>query len=209
MKRMLAGHIPLRWLADRRDGVLAGSRAEETERHLATGCATCARSVRQLDGAVAALRAGPLEPAPRPLVRRAARMFREERLVAAFAGVKRLLATLIYDERVQLAVALRAVPGDTRRMLWTFGEHELDACLTTVAGGADFLGTISPAENGGHATVTGWVRAIRGGSEVARADLGPLGRFTFRGLTPGTYVIEGEVDGAPFALPPFLIPKGS
>jgi len=195
-------HVTLRVVADLADGLLSGRRAAEGGAHLAA-CPPCRRRADELGATVAALAQGPLPAPPRAAVRAVKRSYRRAQWAWALRRAAEWVGELVYDQRVAPVAALRSGPGETRRLLWAFGEHELDACVTATGHGADLLGQVSPAS--GDADAEGEVLLYRDGKVLHRVALAEGGRFTFRGLAPGTYALAGTVDGHDFALPPFVV----
>jgi hypothetical protein len=193
-------HVPFRWLADRADGLLPAGPAGEADAHLASGCAPCRardRSVRRL---VAAIAAGPLETPPAAADRRVVSAFVRSRAPRA-ADLDALFGTLVLDQRADLLMAVRSSGADVRRLLWTVGAWEVDASVVASGAGTDLLGQAVRAEETGDGAVTGEVRARRGRRVAATAPVAADGRFTFRGLAPGAWTLEGVLDGRAFVLP--------
>jgi hypothetical protein len=196
-------HVPFRWLVDRREGLLGAPRSDEADRHLASGCVRCVGRAAHVERLVDAISAGPLAPAPNRLIESALALFAEsyDGVAAAPSGVA--FGSLLFDQRTAFAATLRSAPGDTRRMLWTFDEYELDACLVTVGTGHDLLGQVVALDDSPDGTVSGHV-AVRldvGGSTTVALE--PDGRFTFRGLASGPCALAGVVGGRRFLLPVF------
>jgi hypothetical protein len=206
MARPRSPHPPLRWLADRHDGVLTRARAGRLDAHLAAGCSACAARDAALRSTIAALRAGPLEAAPRALVRTAVRAHRAARVAAAVESVRRVVATLVFGGAPAPAFAMRAAAGDERRLLWTVGAWEIDVCVTTGARGADVLGQVVPRDDAGAAAVDARISA-RCGTRLVRTPVGADGRFALRGLAPGAWTLEGRVADTEFATTPFAVER--
>jgi hypothetical protein len=196
----------LRWFADRIDGRLAAAREAKLASHLASGCAACVAREASLRGSIAALASGPLPAAPRDLIRAASRLHAQARFASVVDAVRRVVAKLVFDGAAAPAFALRAAPGDERRMLWTAGPWDIDACLLTGAAASDLLGQVVPHDEAAGAAATGAL-AARCGSKTRRARLDAEGRFAFRGLAPGVWTIEGRVGGTDLAVPPFVVER--
>lgn len=199
-------HPPLRWFADRADGLLAPARTAALDAHLAAGCATCAARDASLRRTIHALRAGPLEAAPRALAGPARRLHRAARLAAVLDRAARAVARLVSDTRAAPAFAMRAAPGDERRLLWAVGAWEIDACLKTGSRESDLLGQVVPYAEREDAEVEGEVVA-RCGRRTVQCPLGEDGRFSLRGLAPGVWTIAGMVNGFGFALTPLAVER--
>jgi hypothetical protein len=197
-------HVSWRRLVDRRDGRLAPSRLAQAERHLASGCGPCRATAATIDDLVGAIAEGALERPPIVAERAAIRLFRDA--CASFGDLAdRVLGVLIVDRSDEFVAALRAAPGETRRLLWRVGAYEVDASLVARDVGADVFAQILPDGDDPDATVAGVVSARRGGGTVAVAAIEPDGRFTFRGLARGVYSFEGRVDATRFVLPPLAV----
>lgn len=206
MARPPDAHPPLRWFADRHDRVLTRARAARLDAHLATGCAACAARDASLRRTIAALRAGPLAPAPRALVRGAVRAHRAARVAAAVASVRRVVAELVLGGAPSPAFAMRAAEGDERRLLWTVGGWDVDVCVTTGARGADVLGQIVPRDEKDTLPIDADI-AARSGAKLVRARVGADGRFALRSLAPGAWTLEGRVADTEFTTPPFAVER--
>ena len=200
-------HPPLRWFADRVDGKLSTPRTARLEAHLAAGCAPCEARDASLRGTIAALRSGPLPEPPAALRRRAARLHMRARVAALAESARRVVARLVHDGFASPAMALRAAPGDERRVLWAMDRWEIDACLVTGARGADLLGHVVPLDDGGGGGVIEGELAARLGSRTRRERLADDGRFTFRDLAPGVWTLEGRIGATEFALPPLVVER--
>lgn len=202
MKNRNEGHARWRDLVDRRDGRLQPRQLTEVDSHLSAGCATCVHETVEIDRLVDAIAAGPLEPPPGDLERTALRLFRETNVKFA---EDLLVGVLLYDQPGEFAAAMRGANGETRRLLWRVGEYEVDASLVARTAGTDLLAQIVPGGDDPDAEVTGTVaaRSERGVRTSARVQRD--GRFTFRGLAPGVYTLEGRVDAFRFVLPPLHI----
>jgi hypothetical protein len=198
-------HVPLRLLADLRDGKLAGRRRLGTEAHLATGCAVCARASARLETALGAIAEGDLEAPPRALVRSAQRLFAQARWARVLSASVEFVARLVFDQRLEAVPALRAAVGEDRRMLWAVGDHELDLAICEGAGGTDLEGQFLPADDDGAAEVEGTVTAWREGRAVAAATLDREGRFAFARLPAGVYALAGTVGGRTFRAMPIVL----
>lgn len=206
MARRPSSHPPLRWFADRHDGVLPRARAARLDAHLATGCAACASRDAALRRTIAALRAGPLDPAPRGLVRAAVRAHRDARVAAAIASVRRVVAELVFGGAPAPEFAMRAAEGDERRLLWTVDGWDVDVCITTGARGADVLGQIVPRDDAVAAHIDATI-AARSGSKCVQARVEESGRFALRALAPGAWTLEGRVGGTAFTTTPFVVER--
>jgi hypothetical protein len=200
-------HPPLRWFADRADGLLAPARAAELDRHLATGCVPCVQRDEKLRAALGALRSGPLPPPPRDLRAAAVRLAREARLRGALARAGAVVARLVFDGRAAPALALRSAPGDERRLLWTAGPWEVDACVVCGLRSADVLGQVVAHEDRAE-TLIGELVA-RSGRRTRRAHLAADGRFALRDLAAGVWTAEVRVGATTFSLPPFQVECGA
>ena len=206
-------HLPLRWLADRRDGRLSPRRAAVADAHLGSGCRRCEQRARRLDRIVRALAAAEPEMPPEREEIRAIALLAELRPPWEEPAPGFLDGELLLDQRMELAAALRSAPGEARRLLWAFGRYELDASVVTGPAGADLLGQVVPPGDDPAAQVEGRVWAIAHGARVAEAALAQDGRFTFRRMPRGACTIEGEiqgeidgnVEGVRFRLPPLVV----
>ncbi len=198
-------HPRLRWLVDHRDGVLAGPRRDATESHLRSGCAPCEARLLRLERMLVAVAAGPLPAAPAREVRAGERLYASTHRAAGLALAAELDAVLVLDQGAALAASVRAAPGDVRRMLWTFGEWELDASLIARNGGVDVVAQVLGPEDDPDAVLAGKVTAWTAGRTVAESPLRADGRFTLRGLRPGVYALRGSVDGTRFRIPELVV----
>ncbi len=196
-------HPRFRRLLDVADGLFDDVRVRAASDHVESGCAPCRDELASIIALRDRVADGPLEAPPRAALRRASRLFVAARVRAGVAVVQRVIATLVMDGRMAAAPALRSA-GDGRRLLWTIGELELFATLSSGSRGALLRGQFLPADDEAPAP-TGAVRLVRDGRVAVHAELDDDGEFAARCLMPGTYVIEGEVGDVAFASPPFVV----
>ena len=111
MRDTTDGHVRYRQLVDLADGTLEGSRRKRADAHLDEGCDRCAATLGSVNRLTKAIGGGPLAQAPRSLSRRAVRLFGASRRAAALKNAGSILARVLFDERVELAPALRAPVG--------------------------------------------------------------------------------------------------
>jgi hypothetical protein len=196
------GHARWRDLVDRHDGRLGSRQLAAVSSHLAHGCASCVHDCAEIELLVEAIAAGPLDTPPASLDRTVLRLFRETnvRLTEDL-----LIGVLLYDQPGEFVAAMRGTSGETRRLLWRVGDYEVDASLVARASGTDLLAQIVPGGDDPDAEVTGVVAARSERGVRTSAPVQRDGRFTFRGLVPGLYTLEGRVDAVRFVLPPIHI----
>ncbi len=197
-------HASRREIADLADGTLAGPRGERVRAHVAEGCDACAAALVGATNLRALLREGPLPPPPAAALRQAKLLFRTAQARALVGRVREVLASLVLDQRLAPAAALRGAPGSARRLLWTFDGVEVVATLVLGAT-ARMTGQVLPADDADDAAPTGAVRAERDGVALASATLDDEGGFSFGSLPAGTYVLAGTVGSTAFRTPPFLV----
>jgi len=191
-------HPRFRALLDRREGLLSPRRATEVDSHLAAGCDHCGTEVAAIGELLAALGAGPLPAPPASVAKHAARLFIKRR---ARGALERIRAALIFDERLQPAMALRSAVGTARRLLFGAGELEVYLELVRAAEGWTLMGEFLPADDDG-STLDGVVFVRMGERVVGRADLDVDGTFTLEGLPDGVIGVEGRVAGRWIDVPP-------
>ncbi len=196
-------HPRFRRLLDVADGLLDDPRVHAASLHVEAGCARCSDELVSISALRDAVVAGPLAPPPLAAVRRATRLFATRRLREGVAAAQRVLAALVFDQRMAAAPALRS-GGDGRRLLWTVGDMELFATLSDDGDGVTLRGQFLPSDAEAPSP-SGDVRVVRDGRVAARPRLNDDAEFAARRLRAGTYVIEGEVGDVAFASPPFVV----
>ncbi len=163
MTRDTESHVSFRHLLDLHDGVLSGARSERARAHMASGCDDCVSLSDRIAWLLDALADAPLDGAPERDVRQAIALYHEVHGSVVWPPDDVLFGTLVLDQREELAVAVRAAAGDTRRLLWTLAAgdggcaYEVDAVLVRRADGTDLLGQVLPATDDSGATLTGHV----------------------------------------------------
>lgn len=197
-------HPRSRWLTDLADGALTGRRAEEIGSHV-QACARCAGEVEDVRAMTAALAAGPLPAPPRAVMRRVDGLFASLRVRRAAERVGRLVASLLFDQRLEPVPALRSCPGSGRRLLWAVGPLEIVATLTRDAEGWELRGQVLPQDDDGVVVPEGEISLSRTARGLRRARLDDQGEFRFDGLAAGVCELEGRVDGVVFRIPPFVV----
>jgi hypothetical protein len=200
-----SSHATFRQLVDRRDGVLSGARAAAVEAHLAPGCAHCESELLEIAALQSGIAAERLPAPPRAVLRRAKRLFRGVRARAALAAVERVVARLVFDQRLQAVPALRSGPGAARRLLWTVGDLELFVTLQRTGAHWMLQGEFLPQEDDGESRVDGDVAIVGPFGPVAAIELDAEGCFAFRDLGPSTYELEAVVNGAHVRVPAFVV----
>ncbi len=205
MRRTGTRHASWREIADLVDGVLAGVRLTRVREHVEGGCMTCAASAERLRGTVQALSAGPLPAPPTAVSRRAAGLYGAAWRRSVVGRVREVLASLIVDQRLAPALALRGAPGTGRRLLWTIPGAELVVSVTEGGARSDLRGQVLPDDDDGDDAPSGTVELLREGVPVDAEPLDAEGEFALWNLPPGTYVLRGRAGGAAFRTPPFVL----
>ncbi len=201
MSEHVTEHPRFRWLIDHVDGVLDGPRLGATESHLSASCATCESTLVEIRELTGALAAPALASPPAAVMRRAAGLF-PSRVVRR---VRELVAALVFDQRMQPAMALRATTGSARRILWTVGDLEVVVTMVRRSAANDLSGEILPALDDGDTAVVGEVTLGLVGGASQSAALDDEGAFRFDSLASGTYVLWGGSQGVRFRTPPFVV----
>lgn len=197
-------HPTLRQVLDHVDGTTGPRRGADVESHVDGGCVPCAQLRDAVTSIQDLLADGPLPRPPSAVIRSAQRLFVRRRIQSAVSAVQRIVAVLVLDQRADLVPALRSAPGETRRLLWTAGEHELYVALTATATGWDLEGEVLPPD-ASDIPPAGSLTLLRDGREVDRARLGETARFGFGSLPRGTYELAAEIDGAAVRVPAFVV----
>ena len=169
----------------------------------AAGCRSCSAVIDRLRKLVEALRAGPLPVAgstpsvdARALfasVHRAAGMRLASELDAA------LEAVLVLDGRLAPTAPLRG--ASPARLLYVFGDYELDLEMIREPEGATIRGGVLPPDDDPTRALVGAVRlenAGRGRRAPRSAVLAPDGTFVLERVPRGTWNLMGHVDGIEF-----------
>ena len=136
---------------------------------------------------------GQWEAAPPPVLQTAAK-----------AILNRIVAALTFDSWAagSLAFGVRAVPSDTRHLLFTARGRVIDIRIAPAAGHFALTGQIlGPDESG----VVEMTAASKDGTEaptVHVATLGFLGEFRLEGIHRGAYVLTLRLSGDEIELPP-------
>ena len=123
---------------------------------------------------------------------------------AAKAILNRVAAALTFDSWAagSLAFGVRAVPSDTRHLLFTAEGRDIDIRIVPAAGHFLVTGQILGPDDSGIVEMTA---AAKDGAEAPRAHvatLGFLGEFRLAGVHSGTYVLTLRVSGDEIVLPP-------
>jgi len=126
---------------------------------------------------------------------------------ATQAILNRIAAALTFDSWAagSLAFGVRAVPSDTRHLLFTAKGRDIDIRVAPVAGHFAVTGQILGPDDSGVVEMTA---AASDGMESPRAHvatLGFLGEFRLTGIQSGTYVLTLRVSGDEIVLPPIHV----
>ena len=126
---------------------------------------------------------------------------------AAKAIVNRVAAVLTFDSWAagSLALGVRAVPSDTRHLLFTAEGRDIDVRIAPMGGQFAVTGQILGPDDSGVVEMTA---ASNDGPEAPgahAATLGFLGEFRLDGVRSGTYVLTLRVSGDEIVLPPIHV----
>jgi hypothetical protein len=153
-------------------------------------------------------RAAALPDAPPALLRAAIRQWHAAQpsmlQAAAQAILKRVVAALTFDSWAAgpLAFGVRAVPSDTRHLLFSAMGRDIDVRITPAAGHFALTGQIlGPDESG----VIELASASDESGEAAGAkvaSLDALGEFRLEGIPGGAYVLTLRLGEDEIVLPP-------
>jgi hypothetical protein len=154
-----------------------------------------------------AQRAAALPDAPKALVRAAIGQWQAAQPLWPQSVAKEILrqvtALLSFDSWVPAphVLGVRAVPSDTRHLLFTAEGRDIDVRIAPAAGQFAVTGQIlGPDESG----VVELSAAPDGGAEAPRrhvATLDPLGEFRLDGIRRGIYVLTLRLSGDEIVLP--------
>lgn len=193
--------ISLRWLADYVDGVLVGSRLSEVEAALSES-ETLAR-VEALRATIERIAEGPLDGPPSEVEAAAVGLFRAVHHDVVWPPPGVFLGELVFDHADEL-VGVRS-GAETRRLLWTLPDFDVDASLVQTDLGVDLLGQFLALDPASAVELEGHVQLRDEDGRTHRAEVEPDGRFTFRGLARGLHRPSGHVLGHEFVLTPVLV----
>jgi hypothetical protein len=123
---------------------------------------------------------------------------------AANAILNRVAAALTFDSWAagSLAFGVRAVPSDTRHLLFSTRGHDIDIRIAPVAGHYAVTGQILGPDDSGMVEMTAASNAGTEAPAAHVATLGFLGEFRLEGIRGGTYVLKVHLSGDEIVLPP-------
>ena len=153
-------------------------------------------------------RAAALPDAPKALVRAAIGQWQAAQPVpvqsAAQEVLRRVTALLSFDSWVPAPhmSGVRALPSDTRHLLFSAKGRDIDVRIAPAAGHFALTGQILGPDDSGVVELSA---ASDGGSVAPGAQLAtldPLGEFCLDGIRGGTYVLTLRLCGDEIVLPP-------
>jgi len=166
------------------------------------------KPIEQLsDGELAALvkRAAALPDAPPELINAAAGLFPGPSLrEVALAATRLLAAALRFDSwaAAPLAHGMRALPADTRHLLFTAMGRDIDLRITPADQRFALAGQILGPDEAGRAELTS--HAGRGDDRRV-AVIDELGEFRLDSIDRGTYLLTLRMGGDEIVLPPIEV----
>lgn len=156
-------------------------------------------------------RAVAMPDAPESWVRRAVQAFAVRPLADPNLGVRgllnRLAAVLSFDSWATpgLALGMRAVPSDTRHLLFSSQGRDIDLRITPVLEGYAVAGQILGPDEAGVVELSPEADETDTAAGVRRAPLDELGEFRLEGVNRGTYRLTLRVGRDEIALPPIAV----
>jgi hypothetical protein len=126
---------------------------------------------------------------------------------AAQEVLRRVTALLTFDSwaPAPLAFGVRAVPSDTRHLLFTAKGRDIDVRVVPTAGHFALTGQLLGPDETGMVQLTA---ASNDGTETPGAHVaavGFLGEFRLDGIRGGTYVLTLRLSGDEIVLPPIHV----
>jgi hypothetical protein len=152
-------------------------------------------------------RAVALPDAPRSALRAAIELRPAPLQGAARAVMKRVAAALSFDSwaPAPLALGVRAVPSDTRHLLFSAMGRDIDVRITPAADHFALAGQIlGPDESGTVELVSQSESDIEARSALV-ATLDALGEFRLDGVSRGTYLLTLRLGSDEIVLPPIEV----
>ncbi len=182
----MAHKIPFDKLVDYAEGRLSEAEREQLTAQLQAdpGAAVELAQVQQL---IALMRSDASEDAPAYAINRALRLLRQRR--AGQAGqpgqpglLRRIMAALTFDSALSLAPGMRSSISQTRQLLFTAENLDLDVRITPDRGTFVVSGQVLGPEVAGEAT-------LAGDAITVHATVTALGEFSFPGVPAGQYTL--------------------
>lgn len=191
-------------LVDYLERRLSKEESNSIEAHIYSGCVQCAESERWYRR-VAEITAGDdsVEP-PSWVLKRALRLFADERPERRFARrLKELAASLVFDSFARAAMAgARAAGSADRQLLYTADDYNIDLRISLVeSSGASVIGQILKKSDERFESVSGLqLELILDGEEVFSGITSPSGEFAIQHVKRGDYDLRIETFDASITL---------
>lgn len=156
-------------------------------------------------------RAASMPDAPESWVRRAVHAWAQRPASDPALGVlgllNRLAAVLSFDSWAAPALAggVRAVPSDTRHLLFSSQGRDIDLRITPASQGYAVAGQILGPDESGVVELSPDATEADAAAGVRRVSLDELGEFRLEGVNRGTYRLTLRVGGDEIALPPIAV----
>jgi hypothetical protein len=173
-------HISFEKLADLIDDRLDPNERDALSAHIVS-CSGCEAELKHLGHIVELMRTDRGDDAPGDLIAKVKDLFHSP---GAKTILKRMIAALTFDSNVQApAYAVRATQSQSRQLLFSAGDIEVDLRVATVGDKVQLKGQLL-----GAAPDNGTV-ALEGQSEWHAAALNELQEFTLAAVPSGDYTL--------------------
>jgi len=118
--------------------------------------------------------------------------------------LRRVTALLSFDSWVVAphALGVRAVPSDTRHLLFTANGRDIDVRIAPAGGHFALTGQILGPDESGLVELTAASDEATGTPGAHVATLDPMGEFRLDGIRRGIYVMTLRLSGDEIVLPP-------
>jgi len=195
----MLNHIPFAKLADLAEGTLASEERNAVMAH-ASSCSRCSARLAQLQGVITNMRADNSQDAPRDLIQNAITLFETRRSVAKTPLAQRILAALSFDSFQNApAFAVRGGQSDTRQLLYSAGDYDLDLRIAQSGQTWKLSGQLLGAGCAGGSI------EIKSEAAVAQAALNDQCEFVFSEIPSGSYDLHLSLSNLEIDIPPLQL----
>jgi hypothetical protein len=166
----------------------------EVENHLSLPCRDCERQIAQLRRVAQAIRGDETISPPPQVLNQVMKLYRQHMKEVKPSGVQ-VIAQLLFDSRLQPSAAMVRGSSQTRRILYSAQQVEIDLQVTPDQGFHNMIGQVldsSRPEEFTQAFVS--MRNNQTGEFMEGKETDLLGQFNFLNIPPGQYDLVFELD---------------
>jgi hypothetical protein len=182
------------------ENTLAPQACAEVESHLSHSCSECDQQIVRLRKFLQAIHGGEITAPPSAVLRKAVALY-EKRLKESEPSGIQVLAKLLFDSHIQMSAAMVRGATQTRRILYSTQQIDIDLQITPEQGSQNMLGQILDSKQPDEfAPAFVSMKNNATGELMEGKETDSLGQFNFRNIPPGRYDLVFEIESQEVAI---------